>query len=610
MCGIIGACTNENVVGLLLDGLARLSYRGYDSAGIAVQTNEGGISRIRRSGTVDDLSSSLNTVVLKGTTGMAHTRWATHGEPSVRNAQPHLSNNEIALVHNGIIENHEKLKTELQDFGYGFSSDTDSETIVHLIHYYKESGEDLLSATRHAMSRLEGAFAISVMARDEANLIIVARQGCPVVIGLGEGANYLASDIQTLRPLTDRFIVLEEREIATITPTQVSLFSEDGSVLNRSEEKITEVIDDLSMAGYAHFMAKEIHEQPRVVRDTLEGRVTSQSVLDRAFGVRAPSILQNIQSVSIVSCGTAYYAGYIAKYWIEEIADVTCSAEIASEFRYRKTVVQPNSLFLALSQSGETADTLAALRIAKERGYAHTMSICNVATSTLVRETELPFLMHAGVEVSVASTKAFIAMLVDLLLIALVLARYRKESKLLEREVVEALHELDSTLSQVIKLDARMKELSMEFRDCHHALFLGRGTQYPIALEGALKMKELSYLHAEGYPAGELKHGPLALVDNDMPVIAVAPSNDLMEKVQSNIEEVRARGARLYVLTDRDSRFHVKSEVTVIKVPKVHPLLAPIVYVVPLQMLAYHVATAKGYDVDHPRNLAKSVTVE
>lgn len=610
MCGIIGACTNEDVVELLLQGLGRLSYRGYDSAGIAVQTSGGNLARVRRTGTVDDLRASPTTQSIQGVTGIAHTRWATHGEPNVRNAQPHLSSEEICIVHNGIIENFEELKTELQDLGYGFSSDTDSETIVHLIHHYRDSNNDLLGAVLETVKRLEGAYAISAISRDESNKIVVARQGCPVVIGLSDNANYVASDVLTLRPLTDQFMILEEGDIAEITPDNVRLFTNDGSKINRQPETITDTIDELDKGQYDHFMAKEIHEQPQVVRDTLEGRITSHSVLENALGVHAPEIFQQIESVSIVGCGTAYYAGYIAKYWIEELANLSCTAEIASEFRYRNTVVKPNSLFLTLSQSGETADTLAALRVAKERGYDHTMTICNVATSTIVRESELPFLMRAGVEVSVASTKAFIAMLVDLLLIALVLARNNNQSSELEREVVQALGELDTTLSQVLELDSTMKELSNNFLHCHHALFLGRGTQYPIALEGALKLKEISYLHAEGYPAGELKHGPLALVDSDMPVVAVAPSNDLLEKVQSNIEEVRARGAHLYVLADSESGFQNKEQVTVIEVPKVHPLLAPIVYVIPLQLLAYHVAAAKGYDVDQPRNLAKSVTVE
>lgn len=610
MCGIIGACTNKDVVELLLQGLSRLSYRGYDSAGIALQTSAGTIKRARRTGTVDDLRSSPNAQTLAGVTGIAHTRWATHGEPSVRNAQPHLSNGEICLVHNGIIENYDELKTELQDLGYGFSSDTDSETIVHLIHHYRAANENLLGAVLQAVKKLEGAYAISVIAHNEENKIVVARQGCPVVIGVGENANYVASDVLTLRPLTDRFMILEEGELAEITPDEVRLYGSDGGKIERETEQITDTIDELDKGPFEHFMAKEIHDQPQVVRDTLEGRITTQAVLENALGVHAPEIFRSVEGVSIVGCGTAYYAGYIAKYWIEELAGLSCTAEIASEFRYRNTVVKPNSLFLTLSQSGETADTLAALRVAKERGFAHTMTICNVATSTLVRESELPFLMRAGVEVSVASTKAFVAMLVDLLLIALVLARNTGKSAGLEQEVVHALHSLSATLSRVLELDSTMKSLSKEFLHCHHALFLGRGTQYPIALEGALKLKEISYLHAEGYPAGELKHGPLALVDSDMPVVAVAPSNELLEKVQSNIEEVRARGAHLYVFSDSDSGIRDKDQVTVIEVPKVHPLLAPIVYIIPLQLLAYHVAAAKGYDVDQPRNLAKSVTVE
>ena len=610
MCGIVGACTRENVTQILLQGLRRLSYRGADSAGIAVQTANNTIARVRKKGAVEELNGSASAQRLQGFTGIAHTRWATHGEPSVRNAQPHLSNGEICLVHNGIIENYEALKRELQELGYGFSSDTDSETIVHLIHHFYQASEGLFAAVMQAVQRLEGAYAISVMAASEPGKIIVARKGCPVVVGLGNGANYLASDVLTLRALTDRFLILEEGELAEITPDDVTLRQLDGTRLERQPEYITDSIDELDKGHYEHFMAKEIHEQPQVVKNTLEGRVTAQSVLEQSFGVNAPEVLRSIESISIVGCGTAYYAGYIAKYWLEELANIRCNAEIASEFRYRNPVVPPNSLFITLSQSGETADTLASLRMAKERGFAHTMTICNVATSTLVRESEMPFLMRAGVEVSVASTKAFVAMLIDLLLLAVVIARHRGLAKSTETEIVQALQDLDKTIANVLELDDDMKQLAQNFVHCQHALFLGRGTQYPVALEGALKLKEISYLHAEGYPAGELKHGPLALVDNDMPVVAVAPSNELLEKVQSNIEEVRARGAHLYVLTDCDSGIQAKDQVTVIEVPKVHSLLAPIINVIPLQLLAYHVAMARGCEVDQPRNLAKSVTVE
>ena len=610
MCGIIGATTHENVVDLLLDGLGRLSYRGYDSAGIAIQTGNRKIERLRKLGTVDELVTASNTKNLSGTTGIAHTRWATHGQPNVRNAQPHVSNGDICVVHNGIIENYEALKTELQELGYGFSSDTDSETIVHLIHYHYQESGDLRLAVQNAVNRLEGQYAIGVIARSEPQKIVVAREGCSVVIGLGEGGNYIASDVLTLRPLTDRFLVLEEGEIAEITPESVQLFNSKGHAVERQPETITVAVDVMDTGGYESFMAKEIHEQPRVVRDTLEGRVTSSSVLARSLSLRADEIFPHIEDVTIVGCGTAFYAGSIAKYWIEDLAKISCTAEIASEFRYRNTVVKPNSLFLTLSQSGETADTIAALRIAKARGYSHTMTICNVATSTLVRESELPLLMRAGVEVSVASTKAFVAMLVNLLLVALVLARQQTDSRRFEQHVVQALHELDKTLADVLRLDATIQQLAAKFIDCDHALFLGRGTQYPVALEGALKLKEISYLHAEGYPAGELKHGPLALVDQNMPVIAVAPSNQLLEKVLSNLEEVRARGAHLYVFADSESGIQTREQVTVFELPKVHSLLAPIVYVIPLQLLAYHVARSKKHDVDQPRNLAKSVTVE
>ncbi|MCY4656961.1 MAG: glutamine--fructose-6-phosphate transaminase (isomerizing) [Gammaproteobacteria bacterium] len=610
MCGIVGATTNQNVVDLLLEGLERLSYRGYDSAGIAVQTGDGAISRVRKSGTVSELCNAVETTEIRGTTGIAHTRWATHGIPSVRNAQPHLSNREICIVHNGIIENFETLRAELQDLGYGFTSETDSESIVHLMHHCYQDSKDLLDAVLQTTKKLEGAYAFCVISRDRPHEIVVARQGCPVVIGLGEDGNYVASDVLTLRVLTDQFIILNEGDIAVISPERVCVYDQDGKEIPKVPEKITDVVDEMDKGDYEFYMEKEIYDQPQVVRDTLEGRVTANSILARSLGRNAPEVLSSIEEITIVGCGTAYYAGAIAKYWIEELANIPCSADIASEFRYRHSGAKPKSLFLTLSQSGETADTLEALRVSKERGFAHTMTICNVATSTLVRESDIAVLMHAGIEVSVASTKAFVAMLIDLLLLAVLLARFRRNDVDLESEVVQALHQLDSTIAEVLKLSSRMKELAREFVDRDHALFLGRGTQYPIALEGALKLKEISYLHAEGYPAGELKHGPLALVDDNMPVIAVAPSNQLLEKVISNLEEVRARGARLYVFADREFGMADREGVTVIELPKVHPLLVPIIYVIPLQLLAYHVAVARNNDPDKPRNLAKSVTVE
>ena len=611
MCGIVGATTQREVLAILMEGLRRLEYRGYDSAGVAVQGSSScALQCVRRMGKVSDLQDALNGQSLAGRTGIAHTRWATHGEPSEANAHPHVSNDSICVVHNGIIENYESLRDELIALGYEFASDTDSETIAHLIHYHYQDQQDLSNAVTAARERLEGAFAIAVIANDAPNEIVAVRQGCPLVVGLGLGEHFVASDVVALRPVTDRFIFLHEGDMVRISPDALAIYDQTNQPVERDPETVRVHADDMEKGSFRHFMAKEIHEQPRVIRNTLEGRIGSDRILENAFGIRAREILDETQSVTIVGCGTSYYAACVAKYWLEDIAQIPCNAEIASEFRYRNLVVPPNSLFVSLSQSGETADTIAALRVAKERGFKHTMVISNVLNSTLTRESELPVMMNAGMEVSVASTKAFTAMLADLLLLAVLLGRRRGLEAEREAQIVRELHSLDRVVYRALGLDRRLRQLAEEFMHKHHVLFLGRGSQYPIACEGALKLKELSYIHAEGYPTGELKHGPLALVDADMPVIAVAPSNELLEKVQSNIEEVKARGGMLYVFADGEAGFQTSDNMQVIEVPKVDDLLAPIVYVVPLQLLAYHVAVQKGTDVDQPRNLAKSVTVE
>ncbi|TNF81135.1 MAG: glutamine--fructose-6-phosphate transaminase (isomerizing) [Gammaproteobacteria bacterium] len=609
MCGIVGAVADREVSGILLAGLQRLEYRGYDSAGVALLTDSG-IGVRKTVGKVSELCEAIGNDPLAGKLGIAHTRWATHGAPSELNAHPHVSNDRIALAHNGIIENFEALREELIQAGYTFTSETDSEVIVHLVdRYYAEQGE-LLEAVRTAVKRLEGAYAIGVMAKDDPDRIIAARMGSPLVVGKGIGENFIASDALALRPVTDRFIYLEEGDLVEVRRTSVAIWNVADESVIRSTVRVVAGEDDVDRGNYRHFMQKEIHQQPKVLADTLEGRIGRARVLEQAFGAGAPEILDATRAVTIAACGTSYYAGLVAKYWIEELAGIPCHVEIASEFRYRKVAVIPDSLFVTLTQSGETADTLAALRTAKAIGYKHTLTICNVGTSTTVRESDLAMMLNAGTEVGVASTKAFTAMLADLLLLALLIGRRHGMAPELEAEAVAALHRLPDAVDAALALDDQVLRLSERFLEKHHALFLGRGPMYPIALEGALKLKEISYIHAEGYPAGELKHGPLALVDDDMPVIAVAPNDDLLEKLQSNLQEVRARGGELYVFADPASGFKDEDDVTVITLPEVDKLLAPIVYVVPLQLFAYHVAVLKGTDVDQPRNLAKSVTVE
>ncbi len=610
MCGIVGAVANRNVARILLEGLQRLEYRGYDSAGLAVVTDGPFVDRRRTLGKVAALAESVRHGPIQGTTGIAHTRWATHGAPSEANAHPHLSNGRIALVHNGIIEGFEPLRDEMIEAGYRFESETDAEVIVHLIDYYYGQQPDLLAAVRATVKRLEGAYAIGVICRDEPGRMIGARLGSPLVIGVGIEENYIASDVLALRPVTDRFIFLEEGDLVDLRSDGIDVWSADDETVVRSTVRVEHVVEDVDKGNYRHHMQREMFEQPRVVRDTLEGRLSRSRVLEPAFGVRASAILDDTEAVTIAACGTAYYAACIGRYWIEQYVGIPCQADIASEWRYRPVTVPPGSLFLTLSQSGETADTLAALRMAKDIGFAHTMTICNVPMSSLVRESEMAIMLEAGAEIGVASTKAFTAMLADLLMLTILLGRRRGLTAAKEAELVEALHGLDEVIDRVLLLDERIRLLAEDFADRRHALFLGRGAHFPVALEGALKLKEISYIHAEGYPAGELKHGPLALVTEEMPIVAVAPNNDLLEKTRSNLQEVRARGGRLYVFADAGAGFQESPGVTVIEVPTVHEAIAPIVYTVPLQLLAYHVAVLKGTDVDQPRNLAKSVTVE
>ncbi|MCR9277916.1 MAG: glutamine--fructose-6-phosphate transaminase (isomerizing) [Pseudomonadaceae bacterium] len=611
MCGIVGAVATRDVPEILIEGLRRLEYRGYDSAGVAViSPDTANIERRRAVGKVQDLVDVVDADPVTGLIGIAHTRWATHGAPSVVNAHPHQSGKRICIVHNGIIENHEPLRQELQSAGYEFTSNTDSEVIAHLIDSLYVDGTDLVDAVRQSIARLDGAYAICVIAADDPERIIAARIGSPLVVGVGIGENFVASDPLALRPVTDRFIFLEEGDVAEITKSQARFWDASSNVVEREVQRITAAVDDADKGNYRHHMLKEVFEQPRVIHATLEGRIGRTRVLEEAFGVAAHDIFNKVRAVTIVACGTSFYAASVARYWIEEIARVPCTVEIASEFRYRKASVLPGSLFVTLSQSGETADTLAALRIAKDIGFDATLTICNVPTSSMVRESDLALMLQAGVEVGVASTKAFTAMLTDLMLLTILLGRRHGMSDEREEQIVSTLHQLDTMVDQTLALETEIEKLAEHFIEKHHALFLGRGPMYPVALEGALKLKEISYIHAEGYPAGELKHGPLALVDEDMPVIAVAPNDDLVEKLMSNLQVVKARGGQLYVFADEATTITAGEGVTVVRLPKVPALLAPIVYTVPLQLLSYYVAVLKGTDVDQPRNLAKSVTVE
>ncbi len=610
MCGIVGAVAQRHVAPILLEGLKRLEYRGYDSAGMAILGSSSEIERRRVQGKVSGLEQVLVEQPLDGTVGIAHTRWATHGVPSTRNAHPHVCRDLVALVHNGIIENHAELRERQAANGYEFTSDTDTEVAVNLVHQHLEAGLDLLAAVQAAALELDGAFAFGVMCRNSPERLVAARRGSPLVIGLGIGENFIASDVFALLPVTQRFIFLEDGDVAEITRAGVAVYDQHGNQVTRPESVSKLTPDAAEKSGYRHFMLKEIFTQPRAVAETLEGRLEDDRVDDAIFGADAAAIFDRVKGVTIVACGTSYHAGTVAKYWLEGIAGVPCTVEVASEFRYRNPVVPKDTLLLTISQSGETADTLAALREAKRAGYAHSLAICNVPESSLTRESELVLMTRAGPEIGVASTKAFTTQLVGLLLLTIALGRRHRIDAERERELVTALQGLPGKLNAALELNEAITELAEHFVSKHHALYLGRGSMYPIAMEGALKLKEISYIHAEAYPAGELKHGPLALVDDEMPVIAVAPNNDLVEKLKSNLEEVRARGGQLYIFADSRVAVTPTAAIHVMTVPAVPDEIAPIVYTVPLQMLAYHVAVLKGADVDQPRNLAKSVTVE
>jgi glutamine---fructose-6-phosphate transaminase (isomerizing) len=611
MCGIVGAVAKRDVVPVLMEGLRRLEYRGYDSAGIAVLNGSKHLTRLRTVGKVRKLDDALEQTPTSGKIGIAHTRWATHGIPSERNAHPHISRDGLAVVHNGIIENYEALRTDLQRHGYEFSSETDTEVIAHRIHFHLQAVKDLFAAVRATVAELTGAYALLVVSEHDPERLILARQGCPVVIGLGVDENFVASDVAALLPVTRRFIFLEEGDVAEVRRQTVRVIDKDGHSAERPVRESDLSANAAERGPYAHFMLKEIHEQPRAIADTLQERVANGRLLEAAFGPAATEVFRHTQSVHIVACGTSYHAALVARYFIEQICKLPCAVDIASEYRYRSPLVAANSLFVTISQSGETADTLAALRLAGASGYLSTLAICNVPESSLVRESQLVMLTRAGPEIGVASTKAFTTQLTALGMLVVALAKHHGANVERENSLVSRLIELPSLVEKTLALDAAVGELARRFADKQHALFLGRGALYPIALEGALKLKEISYLHAEGYPAGELKHGPLALVDAGMPVVTVAPNNDLLEKLKSNLMEVRARGGELIVFADPEAGIGSSDGVTVIEMPRhVSYVQAPVVYSIPLQLLAYHVAVLKGTDVDQPRNLAKSVTVE
>jgi glucosamine--fructose-6-phosphate aminotransferase (isomerizing) len=608
MCGIVGAVAQRNVVPILVEGLLRLEYRGYDSAGLVV-VNNNKLERVRSTGRVAELTEkSSNT---QGHIGIAHTRWATHGIPSERNAHPHMSSDLIAVVHNGIIENYEELRAKLTAQGYVFTSDTDTEVIAHLVHSYYTTGKTLLLATQAALAQLIGAYAIGVVAADNPDQLIGARKGSPLLLGVGEGEHFIASDMSALLQVTQKVVYLEEGDVVELAQAKYRIFDSKGAEVVRPVN-ISELNNaSVELGEYQHYMQKEIHEQPQALADTLESVCNSQSLIPGIFGAEAANAFAEIDSILILACGTSHHAGMVARYWLEEVAGIPCVVEIASEYRYRVSVANPKTLVVTISQSGETADTLAALNHAKATGHQHTLAICNVPESAIIRQSKLRFLTRAGPEIGVASTKAFTTQLAALFLLTLVLAKQRgKLSAQQEQQHLHDLRHLPSAVLAVLKLEPEIAKLAKHFADKHHSLFLGRGLHYPIALEGALKLKEISYIHAEAYPAGELKHGPLALVDEDMPVIAVAPNDTLLEKLKSNLQEVRARGGELYVFADAQTRIHSSEGVHVMQMPEHAGFLSPILHTIPLQLLAYYVALQKGTDVDKPRNLAKSVTVE
>ncbi|WP_432745014.1 glutamine--fructose-6-phosphate transaminase (isomerizing) [Haemophilus influenzae] len=610
MCGIVGAVAQRDVAEILINGLHRLEYRGYDSAGVAVINKQNELQRIRCLGKVKALDEAVSEKPLIGGTGIAHTRWATHGEPSETNAHPHTSGT-FAVVHNGIIENHEELRELFKSRGYVFLSQTDTEVIAHLVEWEMRSTDSLLEAVQKSVKQLTGAYGMVVMDSRHPEHLVAARSGSPLVIGLGIGENFLASDQLALLSVTRRFIFLEEGDIAEITRRTVDIYDTHGNKAKREIHESNLENDAAEKGKFRHFMQKEIYEQPTALINTMEGRINHENVIVDSIGNGAKDILEKVEHIQIVACGTSYNAGMVARYWFESLAGVSCDVEIASEFRYRKFVTRPNSLLITLSQSGETADTLAALRLAKEKGYMAALTICNVAGSSLVRESDLAFMTRAGVEVGVASTKAFTTQLAALLMLVTALGKVKDHiSAEKEREIIKAMQSLPAEIEKALAFDTEIEALAEDFAEKHHSLFLGRGEFYPIAVEASLKLKEISYIHAEAYAAGELKHGPLALIDADMPVIVVAPNNELLEKVKSNIEEVRARGGQLYVFADKEAGFTPSEGMKIITMPKVNDIVAPIFYSIPMQLLSYYVALIKGTDVDQPRNLAKSVTVE
>jgi glucosamine--fructose-6-phosphate aminotransferase (isomerizing) len=610
MCGIVGAVAQRDIAEILVEGLRRLEYRGYDSAGVAVVDSDNNLTRVRRLGKVQELADAVEQQDVVGGTGIAHTRWATHGEPSEANAHPHISG-DIAVVHNGIIENYEELRETLKSRGYVFESETDTEVIAHLVEWEYRTSATLIDALHKTAAQLEGAYGTVIVDRNDPERLVVARSGSPIVIGYGVGENFLASDQLALLSVTRRFSYLEEGDVAEITRRSVKILDVSGNPVEREIIESTVEHDAGSKGQYRHFMEKEIFEQPTALKGTMEGRITKDSVITEAIGVNAVDILSKVQHVQIIACGTSYNSGMAARYWFESIAGVSCDVEIASEFRYREFVVRPNSLLITLSQSGETADTLAALRIAKEKGYMSAMTICNVSGSSLVRESDIAFMTRAGTEIGVASTKAFTTQLAAMLMLVTAIGKHqnRVDAKQ-EAKIVQEIHALPVYIESALAFDKEIEALAVDFADKQHTLFLGRGEYYPIAMEASLKLKEISYIHAEAYAAGELKHGPLALIDADMPVVVIAPSNDLLEKLKSNVEEVRARGGLLYVFADEKAGFEEIEGMKIISLPHVNEIVAPIFYTVPMQLLSYHVALIKGTDVDQPRNLAKAVTVE
>ena len=610
MCGIVGAVTERNVTPILMEGLRRLEYRGYDSAGLAVLLDTDHSLAVDKSlGKVCELDLLVKQSGTSGPVGIAHTRWATHGVPSTINAHPHTSG-DIAVVHNGIIENHAGLKKELQSQGYEFLSETDTEVLAHLLDREYKKTSSMLEALRNILGLIDGAYALCIVSADEPDKIFVARRGSPLVLGLGIGENYVASDQLALRPVTDRFIFLQEGDLGFIGKQEICIFDDSGEAVTREANQIKEDVLDTSKGRFRHYMLKEIYEQPDVMRKTCEGRFGENGVLLPSFGVGVPEIFKELEAITLVACGTSYHACLVAKQWIEDHLEIPAVVEIASEYRYRKILFAKKCLYISVSQSGETADTLAALQKAKGLGYLSSLAICNVSSSSLVRESDHAFLTQAGPEIGVASTKAFTTQLVALLILVAGIARAKEMTNGVEQEITGALKLLPHLARQLLDLNGKLQQLSYRFAEKNHALFLGRGIQYPVAKEGALKLKEISYIHAEAYPAGELKHGPLALVDSSMPVIAVAPHSDILEKIKSNLEEVKARGGQLYVLADAEAGFTSDDSTSVIDMPHAPDVIEPIIYSIPLQLLAYHVAIAKGTDVDQPRNLAKSVTVE